>query len=408
MCTGRSIWHLSTARRAFLICLLAAAIAASGAIPAGAAPPAWVQRIDRVVGNDPVSVVIGYEGELLYRHKHTVPRAPASNEKLLLSMALLDRLDVAATIPTRVLATRSVGPGGILSGDLWIMGHGDPEIGPRDIKDLAAGLQASGLERVRGRVLGAMGPFRRDWFAPGWRDYFPTYYIALPTALTYRDNRGPRGQTIRDPERRAAEALTKQLRARGVRVSGRPGMGSAPRRLTGLTTIHSDPLIQIVHRMNLVSSNFRAEVLGKFLGARIRGAPGSIAKGASSIEAYLAARGFPTIAHDSSGLSYRNRVSADTIVRALWAAEAAPWGEALRSTLPRGGQGTLEDRLEDVRVRAKTGTLIEISALSGWVWLQREHAWATFSILSKGITKTEAIHMENAIVRVVNANAAPR
>ena len=90
------------------------------------------------------------------------------------------------------------------------------------------------------------------------------------------------------------------------------------------------------------------------------------------------------------------------------AAEAAPWGEALRSTLPRGGQGTLEDRLEDVRVRAKTGTLIEISALSGWVWLQREHAWATFSILSKGITKTEAIHMKNAIVRVVNANAGPR
>ncbi len=388
--------------------MLTAIAVASGALPAGAAPPSWVQRIDRVVGTDPVSVVIGYGGEVLYHHKDQAPRAPASNQKLLLSMALLDRLDVTTTIPTRVLATRPVGPDGVLHGDLWIVGHGDPEIGPRDIKDLAAGVQDAGLDRLRGRVMGAIGPFRRDWFAPGWRDYFPTYYIALPTALTYRDNRGPRGQTIGDPERRAAAALTKQLRARGVKVSGKPGMGPSPSNLMGLATIMSDPLIQIMHRMNLVSSNFRAEVLGKYLGARIRGAPGSIAKGASSIEEYFAARGFSTVAHDSSGLSYRNRVSADTIVRALGEAESSPWGQALRSTLPRGGQGTLEDRLEDVRLRAKTGTLIEISALSGWVWLKREREWATFSILSKGITKTRATHIENAIVRVVSANAGPR
>ena len=42
--------------------------------------------------------------------------------------------------------------------------------------------------RVRGRVFGATGPFARDWWAPGWRDYFPRLYIALPTALTYRGN----------------------------------------------------------------------------------------------------------------------------------------------------------------------------------------------------------------------------
>ena len=111
-------------------------------------------------------------------------------------------------------------------------------------------------------------------------------------------------------------------------------------------------------------------------------------------------------ANDGSGLSYANRVSADGIVRALWVADASPWGQPCATPWPDGGQGTLEDRLNDVRLRAKTGTLIDISALSGWVWLEREDAWAQFSILSKGISKTASIHIENAIVRVVSANAA--
>jgi D-alanyl-D-alanine carboxypeptidase len=61
-----------------------------------------------------------------------------------------------------------------------------------------------------------------------------------------------------------------------------------------------------------------------------------------------------------------------------------------------------------VRLRAKTGTLDEISALSGWVWLERVRDWAEFSILSRGITKTRSMQIENAIVGVVNANASPR
>ena len=75
--------------------------------------------------------------------------------------------------------------------------------------------------------------------------------------------------------------------------------------------------------------------------------------------------------HDSSGLSYANRATADGILHLLWAADAAPWGEVLRDSLPGGNQGTLEGRLPKIELRAKTGTLDHASALSGWVWLQR-------------------------------------
>jgi serine-type D-Ala-D-Ala carboxypeptidase/endopeptidase (penicillin-binding protein 4) len=163
-----------------------------------------------------------------------------------------------------------------------------------------------------------------------------------------------------------------------------------------------------VRRMNVVSSNFRAEVLGKLLGARRLGSPGTIAKGARVIEGFAGSRGVRVVAHDASGLSYDNRVSAEGIVSLLRAAERAPWGGVLRSTLPAGGEGTLEDRLEAVTVRAKTGTLIDVSALSGWVWLEREDAWAAFSILSSGMNADLAKSIENKVVRLVAANATHR
>ena len=126
--------------------------------PTLAAPPKWVQRIDDVVGRDAVSVTIGYEGTALYRHKDWVRRAPASNEKLLLSMALLDQVPPDTTIPTRVLATKAVRADGTLRGDLWIVGHGDPETDRQDLAALAADLRERGVERVRGRVMGSTGP----------------------------------------------------------------------------------------------------------------------------------------------------------------------------------------------------------------------------------------------------------
>ena len=63
MCTSRSIGYLRRLRAFLLALVVATGVVADRAAPAGAAPPKWVQRIDDVVGNDAVSVVIGYEGD---------------------------------------------------------------------------------------------------------------------------------------------------------------------------------------------------------------------------------------------------------------------------------------------------------------------------------------------------------
>jgi D-alanyl-D-alanine carboxypeptidase/D-alanyl-D-alanine-endopeptidase (penicillin-binding protein 4) len=161
--------------------------------------------------------------------------------------------------------------------------------------------------------------------------------------------------------------------------------------------------------MDVDSINFDAEVLGKLLGAETSGT-GSIAAGAAAIDAFTAANGAPSFEHhDASGLSYSNHVTTQGMVHLLFAADDEPWVTRLRRALPTGGQGTLEERLGHLRVRAKTGTLTDVSALSGWVWSDRADAWVEFSILSTGLSKDEAVRIEDAVVRIVSDLAvAPR
>ena len=379
--------------------------ATSAALPTTGAPkPGWAVQIDRLVRGLSVGVSVRDEGQDLYGHAAARRRTPASNEKLLLSMALLETLG-----PETVLTTQAAGAAppvaGVLPGDLWILGSGDPDIRASTMRLLAQRIRTAGVIRVEGAVLGSTGYFKRDWFAPGWKRDFPRSQVALPTALTFEGNQAG-GVHVRDPELRAARALRQELRDLGVSVAGPAGAAKAPPGLVPIAEIASDPVSGLLDTMNRFSSNFWAEVLVKRLGAEIGGLPGSIAKGATAIRGFAAGRGIELRAWDGSGLSYANRVSPRGLTRLLDAAEAEPWGEALREALPEAGQGTLGGRLRHIKVHAKTGTLTSISALSGYVWLRRTSSWASFSILTRGVSKDLAVRVEDRIVRILTRRAA--
>jgi D-alanyl-D-alanine carboxypeptidase len=362
----------------------------------------WMRKIDHLVAGRAVSVAVGSPGSFLYRRADTAPRIPASNEKLLLSMALLDSLGPDLRIVTHA-ATASLQLG-VVQGNLWILGRGDPEITAARMGALARQLVAAGVEKVRGRVMGSTGYFAHDWWARGWRRPQSRQNVAPPTALTFQGN-VVNGRYTREPEAFAARSLTKQLEKRGVAVVGKAGAGEPPEGLADVAVVQSRPLRSILVAMNRPSDNFYAEVLGKLLGASAAAPPGTISKGAAALRGWVAGHGVDFSLYDGSGLSYANRVTARGMVQLLWVAEAAPWGSVLRQGLATGGQGTLEDRLHGVKVRAKTGSLDEISALSGWVWLEKEEGWTEFSILSRGMPKWIASSIEDAIVRILTANA---
>jgi serine-type D-Ala-D-Ala carboxypeptidase/endopeptidase (penicillin-binding protein 4) len=373
--------------------------------------PAWKSRIDGIAAKSPMGIAVQIDGRMVYRHGARRSRIPASNQKLLTTMALLDRLGTDRRIPTTLAAAR-VG-GGVVGSNLWVLGRGDPTIGSaggselpiRDtlVRRLADKLRSRGITRITGRVMGSTGYFRRDWWAPGWKRDFPRLYVARPTALTFEQN-SIGSRNIRNPEVRLAQALTRRLERTGIAVRGRPGAGRPPGGLSRVARVQSAPLISLVHYMNHQSSNFFAEVLGKHL-ARASRAPGSIAAAARVIESWARRRGAGIEAFDASGLSYRNRVSAWSLVKLLAASVREPWGKALRTSLPPAGRGTLKDRLAGVRVRAKTGTLDGVSALSGWVWVPGRSTWAEFSILSSGTSKDVAVGREDRIVRILRRRA---
>jgi D-alanyl-D-alanine carboxypeptidase/D-alanyl-D-alanine-endopeptidase (penicillin-binding protein 4) len=393
-------------RRAFVVVVISCALFGALVPPAHAG---WRDRVDRAIGRKSVGVSVRFDGRVLYAHNDRTKRVPASNQKLLLSMALLDVLPPDYRF--RTIAAGKV-EGTVVNGDLWLLGRGDPTVtgggkypstlpfAPTRLGDLARAIKRRGIKRIAGSIVGSTGYFARDWYAQGWKADFAAEEVPLPTALTLDGNKSG-DYHVPDPERRAAASLSRKLRSIGVRVRDRASTGPAPTGLPRVATVTSRPLSALMTHMNRSSMNFFAEVFGKRLGLERHGHPGTIAKGAAAIREWAAGHGVTIESYDSSGLSYSNRASPRGIAKLVDLADDMPWADELRFTLPGANQGTLEDRLHGVRLRAKTGTLTDISTLSGWVWLRQVDEWGYFSIMSRGMDKSRAAEIENKIVRIL-------
>jgi D-alanyl-D-alanine carboxypeptidase/D-alanyl-D-alanine-endopeptidase (penicillin-binding protein 4) len=373
----------------------------------------WERRIEQLLGRHHIGVAASVGGEITFARDARRERVPASNQKLLLSLALFDRLGPYHRIATRAAAEQV--EGGAVRGDLWLVGRGDPSLTAAEpgywgsfrattLRDLAARIKDAGVVRIEGSVRGAIGYFAHDFDAPGWQTYVPGRYVQLPTALVLNGN-----NIGRLPERAAAAALTKELGRVGVDVWARPSAGEPPAGLGTVAEVSSRPLHELVSFMNHSSNNFFAEVLGKLLGASAYGSPGTIDKGARAITAWVRRHREHAAANDSSGLSYRNRISPRSVVRLLSVAAAKPWIRQLRRGLPSAGEGTLGYRLAGLDVHAKTGSLFNgASTLSGWVRSQRSGRWVAFSILGRHVPSATEDRIVGVLARAPVRVPPPR
>jgi hypothetical protein len=46
-----------------------------------------------------------------------------------------------------------------------------------------------------------------------------------------------------------------------------------------------------------------------------------------------------------------------------------------------------------------------VSALSGWIWLQKRRRWGEFAVLSRVLRKPQAIALEDELVAIIAGNA---
>ena len=349
----------------------------------------------------------------LYDLRWDVLRLPASNEKLVTSAAALADWSAAHRFSTELYGPVA-GPdaAGVLDGDVYIRGLGDPSLRAAGLGVLVAKLQSFGITKITGRVLADDAYFDGLRTVPSWRPGMVAYCGPL-SALTLDEGFGPGGRYVADPALWTAAKLTRLLRAAGVKVVHAAARGVVPADATRLGAESSAALEHILARMNKESDDFYAEELLKDLGASFGGA-GTTAAGASvavqGLKALGVTDGFRI--RDGSGLSYQDKLSAHAIVRLLGAMSrradfAAYWG----SLSVAGKDGTLADRMKGTRaagnVHGKTGTLAAASCLSGFVTSANGHLLA-FSVLmnGRGLSQTRAHDAQDGIAEAL-ATAAP-
>ena len=200
------------------------------------------------------------------------------------------------------------------------------------------------------------------------------------TTITVDGRIGNRSRTVRSrlridhPPAYAGSVMRKALAMVDVTVDGGVGTGSRPGDVEVIVSHDSQPLSYIVLAMNKWSNNFMAEQLLRKLGTR-DGKASTWKAAKESLLAFLEQAGLETDdleIHNGSGLYDGNLVTPRQFTRLLTYMldhRAAP--EYLASLAIAGKDGTLKDRMEGEatagNVRAKTGTLNDASALSGYV-----------------------------------------
>ena len=297
-----------------------------------------------------------------------------------------------------------------------------------------------------------------------WNPDVPYYtlensLVAVPgnQPARYGIDRGPGSQTIRlygtinqnglheglaiqDPAKYAALALRQMLLARGVTITGQAmpqhrvdidtqgyraevdqpvvlhpialsTLQPPDNAMRVLATHVSTPLAEDITVTLKVSQNLHAELYLRLLG-RLEGDDGSIAQGSRVVRQFLIQAGVDPndfLFFDGSGLSPNDLITPRAATTLLAYAARQPWGALYRSSLPIGGiDGTLDDRFTTGPLRgkvfAKTGTLAEVNALSGYLTAASGKT-LVFSILVND-RQPSGPAARNAMDKIVTAIAA--
>lgn len=399
-----------------------APLEASAPLPAAAAVRAQVDPLLKPDGGGTFTGFVqdALTGQVLFDRGGSANRVPASNMKLLTAVAALRSLGPERRLTTSVVA-------GPKPDQVVLVGGGDVLLGagrsnPATVMG-RAGLATLAEETVESlRASGAAGKifvllddslFSGPALNPAWDagdveagEVAPLYPLALnsarfdPAVLT-----GPRPQ---DAALTAAREFTDLLRAKGkaAGLAVAPGVVRVPAQAAGalggspeetLAQAESATVAEQVGWMLQTSDNYLAEALGR-MAAVAGGLAGSYDAATAAVRTHVGETGIATDTMnlaDVSGLALDNQISARQVaevVRAITSGTDPRLRAALDGFPVAGLTGTLDTRYGDDAteygaglVRAKTGTLNTVLALSGYV-VNADGRLLVFSFIGNGLT----------------------
>lgn len=415
------------------------AVPLAGATPLSTAAPepdaaALTKELDArlVPGSGSVAgaVLDGATGQTLYSRAGGDPSIPASNLKLLTAAAALTTLGPDATLTTKVV--RGADPGTLVlvgGGDAMLTaGASQPGavMGRAGMATLAAETAAAltaphdaGPSPSASASPGASGPtalpptltvrlddtlFTGPALNPAWApedvaagEMAPVYALALYAGRT---GPGANGARPKDSAMDAANAfraeLAKDLAAAGVKVTDGVERAAAPARAGEIAAVRSATIAEQAGYALRESDNYAAEVLGR-LASHAAGGPASNDGAVAALKAAAtrilgSAAGFELV--DACGLAITDRAAPAALAALVRAMTSGP-DPRLRAALDglpvAALDGTLAGRFGGTAtaggagvVRAKTGTLNTVTALSGYV-VDADGRLLVFSFVANGL-----------------------
>lgn len=233
--------------------------------------------------------------------------------------------------------------------------------------------------------------------------------------------------TISRPAEMFASMLKQRLTEKGVVVSGQGGAiaeGALPATtpLVEIAKIESPPLALIAAKTMKPSQNMYTETLLWTLGEEERKraliAPGiqpsSADLGVTVVKNFLTGIGIApdaVVQYDGSGLSRHNLITPSAVVQLYtYMGTKSKYSQAWRDSLTIAGvDGTLRNRFKGTRgeanVRGKTGTIDQVSALSGYGTTAGGEQ-LVFSMLVNGVTEntTRVKLIDEIVLMLANFN----
>lgn len=348
------------------------------------------------------AIVLDHEGNRLYADSPSRAVMPASTLKLVVANAVLAERGRAYSFHTTFSATQPIA-NGVLHGNLYLSGSGDPSLRSSDLMRGILALKQAGLRRIDGRLIVDGSAVAGEEINPLWNaDDVNEDFNAATSGISLDENtvefhvRGtssgasadvsinPHSSTVRyigsiltsangddvviggtmlpnefrlsgliPPDVRetfylpvhgipqyVADVTGRMLREAGIEVSGAQ-TGTTPLDTQVLWERKSPPLAFLVRHMLVHSDNHYAEQLMRTLGETDTTDAGGIAAEMRYLrDAKVPLEGIHLV--DGSGLARANRISAATLAAILRRAEKSEGGNALYPLLPRSGfDGTL-------------------------------------------------------------------
>ncbi len=344
-----------------------------------------IQRLNNIFQNPilqtiQAGVMIGdlTDDTLLFQHNERLLLRPASTMKCITAIAALDKLSSTYNYKTSLYYTGNViDSTQTLEGDLYIIGGMDPMIGASEVNRLVAAIKNLGIYHITGTLYADLSFKDSKSFGQGWcwDDKNPTL-----TPLLY------------NKKDIFIEQLYQALKLNEITTDNGYGTRQCPVNRTEIITVtHS--IGEVMDRMMKVSNNLYAESMFYQLASN-NGANkyASASHARTYIQQLIRKIGLNPSDYkiaDGSGLSLYNYASAELEVKLLrYAYQHPDIYDTLLPTFPIAGvDGTLRKRMRNTpaagNVKAKTGTVVGVSSLAGYLTATNGHHIA-FAIINNG------------------------